>query len=138
MTPTQTHFFKNLISHKNRSPKSERTYSSRSQLPSHLLTITLTYKVKLRNQSVNTNYKGYYNKMKTLFLSNMIITNDVTSKDTTKDIVPWDSDRCYTFHSCRPQTVHQLVTCQFIRYGLWEGCILLPAKWTILTPKKET
>ena len=88
MTPTQTHFFKNLISHKNRSPKSERTYSSRSQLPSHLLTITLTYKVKLRNQSVNTNYKGYCNKMKTLFLSNMIITNDVTSEDTTKDIVP--------------------------------------------------
>ena len=88
MTPTQTHFFKKLISHKKRSLKSERTYSSQSQLPSHLLTMTLTYKVKLPNQSVNTNYKGYYNKMKTLFLSNMIITNDVTSNDTTKDIVP--------------------------------------------------
>ena len=97
-----------MISHKNRSPKSERTYSSWSQLPSHLLTITLTHKVKLPNQSVNTNYKGYYNKKKTLSLclSIMIITNDVTSNDTTKDIVPWDSDRCYTFHSCRPQTVH--------------------------------
>ena len=106
MTPTQTHFFKKLISHKKRSLKSERTYSSWSQLPSHLLTITLTYKVKLPNQSVNTNYKGCYNKMKTLSLSNMTITNDVTSNDTTKDIVPWDSDRCYTFHSCRPQTVH--------------------------------
>ena len=68
MTPTQAPFLKNLISHKNRSPKSERTYSSRSQLPSHLLTITLTYKAKLRNQSVNTNYRGFYNKMKTLSL----------------------------------------------------------------------
>ena len=56
----------------------------------------------------------------------MIITDDVTSNDTTKDLVRWDSDRCYTFHSCRSQTIH-LITCQFIRYGLWEGCILLPS-----------
>ena len=36
----------------------------------------------------------------------MIITNDVTSNDTIRDIVPLDSDRCYTFHSCRSQTFH--------------------------------
>ena len=59
-------------------------------------------------------------------LSSMIITDDVISNDTTKDLVCWDSDRCYTFHSCRSQTIH-LITCQFIKYGLWEGCILLPS-----------
>ena len=131
--------------HKNRSLKIERTHPSWSELPLHLLTITLTYKIKIPNQSVNTNYKGYYNKIKThthslslsrsLSLSNMIITDDVTSNDTTKDLVPWDNDGCYTFHSCRSQTIH-LLTCQFIRYGLWEGCILLPSQWTTLMPSK--